>query len=49
MSEQSPDTTPLAALSSDERTQAIQRYQTLQPFLEHAMLLTDIARHHGMA
>jgi putative transposase len=49
MNGQSQDITPLVALSPDERTQALQRYQILQPFVEHGMPLTHAARHHGIA
>jgi putative transposase len=46
---QPQNTLPLAALSPDERTRALQRYHILQPFVEHGMPLTHVARHHGMA
>src|SRR5215510_11769929 len=43
-----PDIIPLTALSPDERTRALQRYQILQPCLEHGMPLSQRARHHGI-
>lgn len=48
MDEPLQDTIPLTALSPDERTRALQRYQILQPFLEHGMPLSQMAHHHGI-
>jgi putative transposase len=48
MDELPQDTIPLTALSPDERTRALQRYQILQPCLEHGMPLSHMARHHGI-
>jgi hypothetical protein len=42
------DTLPLAALSPQERTRALERYRMLQPCVEHDVPLTHVARHHGM-
>jgi putative transposase len=48
MDEPLQDTIPLTALSPDERTRALQRYQILQPCLEHGIPLSQMARHHGI-
>ena len=45
---QPQDPPPLAALSPDERTQALERYRMLQPCVEHGVPLTHVARHHGL-
>ena len=45
---QPQDTLPLAALSPDERTRALERYRILQPCVEHDVPLTHVARHHGI-
>jgi putative transposase len=48
MNGQPHNTLPLAALSPDERTRALQRYQILQPVVEHGLPLAHTARHHGI-
>jgi putative transposase len=48
MHEQPQDTLPLAALSPQERTRALERYRMLQPCVEHDVPLTHVARHHGI-
>ena len=48
MDEPPLDTILLTALSPDERTRVLQRYQILQPFLEHGMSLSQLAHHHGI-
>jgi putative transposase len=49
MNRQPQDTLVLAALPSDERTRALERYRMLQPCVEHDVPLTHIARQHGIA
>jgi putative transposase len=49
MNEQSQNILALAALPAHERTRALERYQILQPCVEHGMPLTHMARHHGIA
>ena len=49
MNGQPQDTPPLAALSPDERTRALERYRMLQPCVEHDVPLTHVARQHGIA
>jgi putative transposase len=44
-----PDTPPLVALSPEERSQAIERYNILQLHLEQGITLPDLARHRGIA
>jgi putative transposase len=39
---------PLAALSSEERTRALERYRILQPCIDDHMPLSHTARHHGV-
>jgi putative transposase len=46
---QPQDPPALAALPPDERTRALERYQMLQPCVEHGVSLTHIARQHGIA
>jgi len=48
MDEPPQDTILLTALSTDERTRALQRYQILQPFLEHGLSLSQLAHHHDI-
>jgi putative transposase len=48
MNEPPHDTLPLAALSPDERTRALERYRMLQPCVEHNVPLTRVARHHNV-
>jgi putative transposase len=48
MPRQPQDTTPLAALPPDERTQALERYWIIQPCVEHDIPLTHVARQHAM-
>jgi transposase-like protein len=48
MDEPPQDTILLTALSPDERTRALQRYQILQPFLEHGLSLSQLAHHHDI-
>jgi putative transposase len=45
---QPQDTLPLAALSPQERTRALERYRMLQPCMEHDVPLTRVARHRGI-
>jgi len=45
---QPQDTPPLAALSSDERMQAMERYRMLQPCVDRNVPLTHVARQHGI-
>src|SRR5262245_17155470 len=49
MDEHSHNIPSLAALPTSERTRALERYQLLQPCVEHGMPLTHVARHHGIA
>jgi hypothetical protein len=49
MDEPPQDTILLTALSPDEGTRALQRYQILQPFLEHGLSLSQLAHHHDRA
>jgi putative transposase len=48
MHEQPQDPLPLAALSPNERTRALERYRVLQPCVEQEVPLTHVARHHGI-
>jgi len=45
---QPQDTPPLAALSPDERMQAMERYRMLQPCVDRNVPLTHVARQHGI-
>ena len=45
---QPQDTPPLAMLSPEERTRALERYQMLQPCVEHGVPLTHVAGHHDV-
>jgi putative transposase len=45
---QPQDTLPLATLSPEERSRALERYRMLQPCVEHNVPLTHVARHHGI-
>src|SRR6266446_8133411 len=49
MNRKPQDTLVLAALPSDERTRALERYRMLQPCVEHDVPLTHITRQHGIA
>ena len=49
MNGQPQNTSPLTALSPDERTRALERYRILQPCVETGVPLTHIARDHGMS
>lgn len=44
MTEQLQDTLPLIALTPDQQLQAMERYEVLQPHLEHGVPLTYLAR-----
>jgi putative transposase len=48
MNERPHDILPLAALSPQERSRALERYRMLQPCVEHDVPLTHVARHHGL-
>jgi putative transposase len=48
MNEQAQNILPLAALPPKERSRALERYRMLQPYVEHDMPLTHVARHHGI-
>ncbi|ETW96640.1 MAG: hypothetical protein ETSY1_25825 [Candidatus Entotheonella factor] len=48
MNEQPQDNIPLTALSPDERARALERYQILQPHLEHGRSLTQVTRNCGL-
>jgi putative transposase len=49
MDGQPQDTSPLTALSPDQRTRALERYRMLQPCVEIGVPLIHIVRHHGMS
>jgi putative transposase len=48
MNGQPRNTPPLAALSPNERTRALERYRILQPCIKHEVPLTHVARHHDI-
>jgi putative transposase len=49
MTEQPQGVQPFAALMPDQQTQAMARYEVLQPHLKHGTPLPDLARHSGIA
>ena len=49
MTEQPQGVQPFVALMPDQQTQAMARYEVLQPHLKHGTPLPDLARHSGIA